>query len=211
VLHNRTPAPKTLKVVIGLVIGLVVIPALVVSCVSNELSRSFGGRHTATDRTVSAARIKGKPVAEKELQRLLTVLVPVLGKPVRRALADGCQPSDGDNYLSSKISCGRSYFLYFPTTAEPPLAPVISKVVAGDAHTSPMDSPVRSGFSSSSDVPYLSGWVWIESKPAAATTYGLPIGPPLTLVEQEGCSELAEAASTGANVVVGYSLNYFTG
>ena len=86
---------------------------------------------------------------------------------------------------------------------------MISKVVADDAHTSPMDSPVRSGFSSSSDVPYLSGWVWIESR---GSDLARPTDrPPLTVVEQEGCSELAEAASTGANVVVGYSLNYFTG
>ena len=211
VLHTTTSAPKSLKVVIGLVIGLVVIPALVVSCVSNELSRSLGEGHHATDRTVTAARNRGKPVAEKESQRLLTVLAPVLGSPARTALADECMPTNGDNVLSSMISCSREYFLYFPTAGDPPLASAISKVVAADANTSPMDSPVRSGFTSDSDVPYLSGRVLIESKSAAATTYGIPCAPSSTLVEQEGCAELSAAAQTGTNVVVTYGYAYFTG
>ena len=102
-LYDKSSEPKTHKVVIGLAIALVLIPVVVVSCISNELGRAFGGGHTATDRTVAAARTKAKPTAENEVQRLLTVLVPVLGTPVRKALVDGCSASDVENYVSSKM------------------------------------------------------------------------------------------------------------
>ena len=210
VLHHRKPAPKSLKVVIGLVIALA-ISILVASCVSNEFSRAFGGNHSATDWTVTAARNKGKPVAEKERERLLTVLAPILGSPARTALLDECWPTHSGNVMSSSISCTREYFLYFPTSGEPPLASLISKVVADDAGTVPTNSRVLPGYTSDSDVPYLSGQVLITSKPATATAFGAVIGPSWTVVEQEGCAELSAAASTGTNVVVTYRLAYFTG
>ncbi|MBI4901950.1 MAG: hypothetical protein HY829_15960 [Actinobacteria bacterium] len=210
VLHQRTSDPKALKVVIWLVIALVIF-VLVGSYVSNEYSRAFGGNHSATDWTVTTARNKGKPVAEKERDRLLTVLAPVLGSPALTALIDECGPSVLENVLSSSISCTREYVLYFPTPSEPPLASVISKVVAADAGTSPpIDRQATPGYISQSSVDYLSGWVLITSKPAIANAF-LGLRQLKTVTEEEGWPELLAAASTGTNVVVTYRLIYFTG
>jgi len=131
--------------------------------------------HTATDKTVSAARAAAKPTAGADVERLVTVLRPVLGQPVRRALVDGCMLNNPDNYVSNDIACRRSYYLYYPT-AEPPLAAVISGVLADDAHTTAYDSPTQSGWATTSGVGYRSGEVWIVSKPATASTY-ITVGP----------------------------------
>ena len=211
--YNTRSEPTWAKILGGVVIAGIAVVALVAVGVTWFVWTALGGvSHTATDKTVSAARAAAKPTAGADVERLVTVLRPVLGQPVRRALVDGCMLNNPDNYVSNDIACRRSYYLYYPT-AEPPLAAVISGVLADDAHTTAYDSPTQSGWATTSGVGYRSGEVWIVSKPATASTYITvgPESPAETVVDEEGCSELDHDASTGANVVVKYTISYFYG
>jgi hypothetical protein len=178
------------------------------------VSTAIGGaEHTATDHTVSAARAKAIPTAEADVERIVTVLAPTLGQPALRAVVDECDRSTED-YVTNNIGCRRTYCLYYPTIAEPPLASVVAGLLADDAQTTVWGSYYRRGFASTSGVtPYRSGDAYIVSKPADVPA-DVSCGPRRLgemVVVNEGCSELQTAASTGANVVVEYSMAYFYG
>jgi len=138
-----------------------------------------------------------------------------LGQPSARAFVDGCGLNDPDNYVSNNIKCVRTYYLYYPTTGDPPTASVLARPLADDAHTTVYDSPSRAGESTDTSLRYRSGEVGIVSSPATAHDYrrdrvtGSPGGE--TVVEEQGCKDLGSAAKTGAAVVIEYSILYFYG
>jgi len=118
------------------------------------------------------------------------------------------------NISTNDIGCRRTYYLYYPTTAEPPLASVVAKLLADDDQTAVWGSDDRRGFPTQSSVPkYRSGDVSVVST-SADVAHHVFCGPSVTsemVVVNEGCSEILAAASTGANVVVEYSASYFVG
>jgi hypothetical protein len=212
--YTTRPEPRWIKVLRGSLIAGVVIVIVVALVAAYWVWSALGGvEHTATDHTVSAARAKAIPTAEADVERIVTVLAPTLGQPALRAVVDACDGSPED-YTTNNIGCRRTDYLYYPTTAEPPLASVVAGLLADDAHTTVWGSYYRRGFASSSGVtPYRSGDVSIVSAPADAFRVGSigPESPAGTVVDDEGYSEVWTAASTGANVVVEYSMAYFWG
>ena len=209
--YTRGPEPRSTKV---LLITVVVIAMVLALAAASWVWSALGGvAHTATDSTVSAVRAKAIPTVEGDVERIVTVLAPTMGGPALRAVVDECGGST-TNISTNDIGCRRTYFLYYPTTAEPPLASVVAKLLADDDQTAVWGSDDRRGFPTQSSVPkYRSGGVSVESTSADVAHYVF-CGPRVTsemVVVNEGCSEILAAASTGANVVVEYSASYFVG
>lgn len=211
---TKAPELRSTKTPRATVIAAVATLVAVVLVVGSWVWSLGGGvAHTATDRTVSAARAKAIPMAEADVERIVTVLAPRMGQPALRAVVDGCDRGTED-YFTNNIGCRRTYYLYFPTTAEPPEASVVAGLLAADAQSTVWYSDNQPGYSSSAGLTrYRSGDAEVESKRADATAY-VSCGPARaveTVVVDEGCSEILSAASTGANVLVHYSVAYFSG
>jgi len=68
---------------------------------------AFGGvAHTATDHTVSAARSKATPIAQADVERIVTVLAPNLGQPALRAVVEGIHRALAVGGLGSRCPRG---------------------------------------------------------------------------------------------------------
>jgi len=208
--YTRGPEPRSTKV---LLITVVVIAMVLALAAASWVSSALGGvAHNATDKTVTAARTKAKPMDEADVARIVSVLAPTLGQPVSRALADGCMPNDPDNYVSNQIKCERQYDLYYPTAAEPPKASVIAGLLAADAKMNIMSSYEKSGWSSQAMSQYRSGLVEVVARPADAKDGAYTcLGLPWTIAETQGCEDMSTVTASGTYVVVEYSDSYFYG
>ena len=211
--YPARPEPGWAKVLGGIVIAVIAVVTLAVLGIGWMLWSAFGGvAHNATDKTVTAARAKAKPMDEADVARIVSVLAPTLGQPVSRALADGCMANDPDNYLSNQIKCERQYDLYYPTAAAPPKASVIARLLATDAKTTVMFTYDRSGWTSSATTQYRSGLVTVWARPSDAKDTAYPcLGSPWEIAETEGCEDMDRVTASGTYVVVAYSDSYFYG
>jgi len=211
--YPARPEPGWAKVLGGIVIAVIAVVTLAVLGIGWMMWSAFGGvAHNATDKTVTAARTKAKPMDEADVARIVSVLAPTLGQPVSRALADGCMPNDPDNYVSNQIKCERQYDLYYPTAAEPPKASVIAGLLAADAKMNIMSSYEKSGWSSQAMSQYRSGLVEVVARPADAKDGAYTcLGLPWTIAETQGCEDMSTVTASGTYVVVEYSDSYFYG
>jgi len=88
--YTTRPEPRWTKALRGIVIAGVAIVIVVALVAPGWVWLALGGvAHTATDHTVSAARSKATPIAQADVERIVTVLAPTLGQPALRAVAEG--------------------------------------------------------------------------------------------------------------------------
>jgi hypothetical protein len=77
--YTTRPEPRWTKALRGIVIARVAIVIVVALVAPGWVWLALGGvAHTATDHTVSAARSKATPIAQGDVERIVTVLAPTL-------------------------------------------------------------------------------------------------------------------------------------
>ena len=213
---DKEPMSPAAKVAIGVAIAVLLIPIVVMVGYPLMLYISFGGTgHDGTDSTVRAARMKADPTARSEVDLVVGQLSPALGQPEKRALIDTCWDTYGNETLNKSITCGRSFYLYYPISAEtPPAAWNLGKPLAsnwGPDRNADCTSPTGT------TKWCLTGSSWrsvlrlqVNGADAGSDRYPKVQGD-MFPAEMEGYRELVFAASKGPCVVVQYTLTYFEG
>jgi len=213
IVYEKKPESKAFKVVSGVFIAVTVIVVVVVVGFALTIYNSFGGWATQpTDRAVRLARMNADPIARSDVDVIVKQLSPVLGPPGKQALIDTCWDSYGSWSFNNAITCGRSFYLYYPLPTKTPVASNLSQLLTAtkwrpDPYGQCTDAEgiTMSCLSESDSVVRMQ----VNSAPVrqydrypAVEGYVMP-------VEMDGYRELTFAASKGPCVVVLYTYTYY--
>jgi hypothetical protein len=205
---NRMPAAA--KVGIGLGFAVVLIPILVVVSMANSFYQNAGGHaYTATDSTVTAARMTADGNERGDVEVIVANVQPLLGQPTMRAVLDRCVGTYDAEMLNNDITCTRSYFLYYPLPGDSAADRNVSVALStAMSHMSEPNLCAPQTIGSNSCTP-PSGSVTMDrvTSPTDKDEFFSYKGD---AVETGGFPELTSAAAQGHCLVVQLSVGYFS-